>query len=70
MSGNIDADKFLESEGILFRNQIQEFIYGFYWAKAKPNTPATVRRKGFQHPLINRGDLVNALTYELTKEII
>ena len=69
LSGSIGADKFLESEGILLRNQIQEFIYGFYWTKAKPNTPATVRRKGFQHPLINKGDLVNALTYELTKEI-
>lgn len=33
-----------------------------------PNAPATVRRKGFNHPLYEHGDLVNSITYQVVEE--
>jgi len=36
--------------------------------KFVPNAPATIRRKGFDHPLYEHGDLVNSITYDIIDE--
>lgn len=33
-----------------------------------PNAPATIRKKGFDHPLYEHGDLVNSIKYEIIDE--
>lgn len=42
---------------------IQEFVRGDYYKTRIPNSPATIKAKGSDTPLIDTAEMINALTY-------
>ena len=42
---------------------VQEFVRGDYYKTHAPNSPATIREKGSNTPLIDTGEMINSLVY-------
>ena len=47
---------------------VQDFVRSDYYKSNVPNSPVTIAHKGSDTPLIDGGDLVNALTFIVDKE--
>lgn len=60
-STNYDVATTMNRMGTLIRGQLQQSIRD---TNEPPLAPATVRRKGFDKPLIDRGIMINAVAYE------
>ena len=58
-----DAAKALVSMGQLIKRQIQQSIKD---TNSPPNAPSTIRRKGFNKPLIDTGTMWNSVDYEVS----
>ena len=58
-----DAAKALVSMGQLIKRQIQQSIRD---TNSPPNAPSTIRRKGFNKPLIDTGTMWNSVDYEVS----
>jgi hypothetical protein len=61
-ANNNDVEETFRDMGATITGQLINSIVNGQWV---PNAPATVRRKGFQKPLIESGQLVNAISYEI-----
>lgn len=57
-----DVDIFLESVGLMLCDAIKDFAVAL---KTPPNHPFTIEGKGRSNPLVNTGEMINALTYEV-----
>jgi hypothetical protein len=42
---------------------VQEFVRGGYYKSHLPNAPSTIKRKGSDTPLIDKGFLINSVTF-------
>ena len=64
LEGKIQEQKFFKLIGELLRSAIQD--YAVDW-KDPANHPFTVEKKGSANPLIDSGDMVGAIDYEVVK---
>ncbi len=60
----MDAEKALEIMGGVIQREIREAIQA---VTSPPLKPATVRRKGFEKPLIDSGRMFQSVKYEVRK---
>lgn len=58
-----DAKLTLERTGEAIKGQLQESILDLW---APPLSPKTIAKKGFDKPLIEHGDMINAAAWEVT----
>ena len=61
MTGN-DTETAMEIVGIKVSEQLQESIVKF---KDPANAPSTIAQKGFDDPLINTGDMLRSVEYQV-----
>jgi hypothetical protein len=62
-SDNYDATKVLGQMGDRIKGQLQASIKAL---KSPANAPSTVRRKGFDQPLIDTGVMWNSVDYKVS----
>jgi hypothetical protein len=62
-ANDYNAEKSLNAMGLLIKDQLQESIRSL---KDPPNAPSTIKRKGFDSPLIDTGTMLNSVDYEVT----
>lgn len=58
-----DATLTLQRTGEAIKGQLQESILDLW---SPPLSPKTVKKKGFEKPLIEHGDMINAAAWEVT----
>lgn len=61
---NLDVSIVAPLMGMLIKGQIQQTIKEFH---DPPNAPSTIRKKGFDDPLIDSGDMMNFVDYNVDK---
>ena len=54
-----------EMAGLFAAQKVKEYIAG---GVPPPNRPSTIRRKGSSTPLVDTGQLMNSITYEVRKK--
>jgi len=59
----IDAESALSMLGEIMVGQLKASIIAM---KSPPNAPSTIRKKGFDDPLIETGHMLNSVDYEVT----
>lgn len=59
---NYDTKLTLERTGEAIKGQLQESILDLW---APPLSPKTIKKKGFEKPLIEHGDMINAAAWEV-----
>ena len=62
LGGEMSEDQFFEMIGLLLKGKIQTYARNL---KSPPNHPYTVDQKGTSNPLIDSGDMIGAITYEV-----
>lgn len=62
MGGTMSADDFCNIVGTLLRDKIREFAVDL---KNPANHPFTVERKGSSNPLVDTGDLIESIVFEV-----
>jgi len=63
-ANDFDAERTLEITGHAIKGQLQQSIKD---TNSPPLAPSTVKRKGFDKPLIEKGDMLNAVDFEVKK---
>jgi hypothetical protein len=61
-ANGFDAARVLSLMGMRIKGQIQQSIVDL---RTPPNAPSTIRRKGFDKPLIEKGHMLNSVDYEV-----
>lgn len=61
---NYDLEKAFNRLGIVASGNLSKAILDF---DDPPNAPKTIKRKGFDNPLVNKGILYRSITYEVMK---
>ena len=61
-AGKMSADQFCEVVGLLLKSKIQDYAVDL---RNPANHPFTVQRKGSSNPLVDSGDMIGALSYEV-----
>jgi hypothetical protein len=61
-TNNFDAEKALEFAGQAIAGQLRQSIQD---TNTPPLKPATIRRKGFAKPLVDTGQMLNSVDYEV-----
>lgn len=64
LGGTMSADQFCEIVGLLLKSKVQDYARDL---RNPANHPFTVKQKGSSNPLIDSGDMINALSYEVEK---
>lgn len=59
---NYNVDLTLRITGLAIKGQLQRSILDLW---APPLSPVTIRKKGFDKPLIEHGDMLNAVDFEV-----
>lgn len=62
MGGTMDTDEFLKMIGLILSSHIKDYATALY---NPPNHPFTARRKGSSNPLVDTGDMISSITYEV-----
>lgn len=62
LAGDIPPELLLRQVGEWMASHIRDYAVGF---DSPPNHPFTVDRKGSSNPLVDTGDMVNAVSYEV-----
>ena len=66
LTGNKDlCEQMYEKAGMLGRDAVKKYIVD---GIPPPNSPETVARKGSSTPLIDKGSMLNSITYEVRKK--
>lgn len=60
LSGEADVEKVLDVAGLMAEDDVRNAIREGNW---RPNSPATIERKGSDVPLIDTGTMVNRVTH-------
>ena len=63
MIGTMAPDKYLEMIGILLSSTIKNYAVSL---NTPPNHPYTVAQKGSSNPLVDTGDMIESITYEVS----
>lgn len=62
LDGSMDTDSFLEMVGIILSSCIKDYATSL---DSPPNHPFTSDRKGSSNPLVDTGDMIDSITYEV-----
>lgn len=62
MVGSIEPEKYLEMIGLLLSSAIKDYAVSL---NSPPNHPYTVEQKGSSNPLVDTGDMIQSITYEV-----
>lgn len=62
ISGDMSSDQFYEIVGTLLRDGIKDYAVSL---NSPPNHPFTVDRKSSSNPLVDSGDLINAIEFDI-----
>lgn len=62
--GSLSEAQFLKTIGLLLKSAIQDYARDL---KSPPNHPFTVQQKGSSNPLIDTGDMIGSVNYEVMK---
>lgn len=62
LDGSMDADSFLEMVGMILSSCIKDYATSL---DSPPNHPFTSNRKGSSSPLVDTGDMIDSITYEV-----
>lgn len=63
LSGHMSVNKFLSQVGQWMVEHIQDYAEDL---QDPPNHPYTVEQKGSSNPLVDTGDMIDSITYEVT----
>lgn len=64
INGNMSVETYEEMIGLTMASKIKEFARDL---KSPPNSPLTAEWKGSSNPLVDTGDMINSITYEVEK---
>lgn len=64
LGGTMSADQFCQTVGLLLKSKIQDYAVDL---RSPANHPFTIKRKGSSNPLVDSGDMVGAISYEVEK---
>ena len=62
IDGKMSEQEFLNTTGTLFRDRIKDYAVS---VNTPPNHPFTIERKGSSNPLVDTGDMINSISYEV-----
>lgn len=62
LDGSMDADKFLEMIGLILSSNIKDYAQHL---DTPPLHSFTIKQKGSSNPLVDTGDMIGAITYEV-----
>lgn len=62
LGGSMDTEKFLEMIGLILSSDIKDYATAL---DHPPDHPFTVDRKGSSNPLVDTGDMIGSITYEV-----
>lgn len=62
LDGSMDTDSFLEMVGTILSSCIKDYATSL---NSPPNHPFTSDRKGSSNPLVDTGDMIDSITYEV-----
>lgn len=62
LDGSLSTDEFLKMIGIILSSDIKDFAQQL---DSPPLHPFTVKRKGSTNPLVDTGDMIGSITYEV-----
>ncbi len=62
LDGGMEVDKFLEMVGLVLSSTIKDYARDL---NGPANHPFTVERKGSSNPLVDTGDMIESITYEV-----
>ena len=62
ISGDMDSDQLYEIVGTLLRDGIKDYAVSL---NSPPNHPFTVDRKSSSNPLVDSGDMINSIEFEV-----
>ncbi|PNV62217.1 hypothetical protein C0033_08880 [Clostridium sp. chh4-2] len=62
LNGGMDTDAFLKMVGLILAAEIKDYAASL---DSPPNHPFTVSRKGSSNPLVDTGDMIGSITYEV-----
>lgn len=62
LDGSMDSDSFLKMVGLILSSSIRDYATSL---DSPPNHPFTSDRKGSSNPLVDTGDMINSITYEV-----
>lgn len=63
MVGEMEPEKYLEMIGLLLSSAIKDYAVSL---NTPPNHPYTVAQKGSSNPLVDTGDMIESITYEVS----
>ena len=63
MIGTMEPEKYLEMVGLLLSSAIKDYAVSL---NTPPNHPYTVAQKGSSNPLVDTGDMIESITYEVS----
>lgn len=64
LAGTMSEAQFCKTVGLLMKSAIQDYARDL---RNPPNHPFTVEQKGSSNPLIDTGDMIGSVDYEVTK---
>ena len=64
LGGTMSVEKFCDTVGLLLKSKIQDYAVDL---RNPANHPFTVKQKGSSNPLVDSGDMIGALSYEVEK---
>lgn len=62
--GTMSTDEYAEMVGLLLATAIQDYATNL---SSPSNSPLTVKQKGSSNPLVDTGNMINSITYEVEK---
>lgn len=62
LDGSMDTDSFLKMVGLILSSSIKDYATSL---DSPPNHPFTSNQKGSSNPLVDTGDMINSITYEV-----
>lgn len=62
LDGSMDTDSFLKMVGLILSSDIKDYAISL---DSPPNHPFTSDRKGSSNPLVDTGDMIDSITYEV-----
>lgn len=64
LGGTMSVSQLGETVGLLLKSKIQDFARDL---RSPKNHPFTIKQKGSSNPLVDSGDMINALDYEVER---
>lgn len=62
LGGTMSEDEFLKTIGVLMSSEIKDYARNL---RTPPNHPYTIKQKGSANPLVDSGNMIGGITYEV-----